>query len=126
MGKEFLIDTNTVIDYLGKKLPVRAEEFLDTLPPVVSVITRMEVLSWYGVTTRQLSLLLPFFQYAVVYPLNETVVLQTIAIRQQQKIKLPDAIIAATAMVHGLDLITRNVKDFKNIASLHVMDVWSL
>lgn len=125
MESEFLIDTNTVIDYLGKRLPANAESFLDILVPVVSVITRMEVLGWQGATTQQLAVLIPFFSFATVHPLDEPVIVQTIALRQQHKMKLPDAIIAATALAHGLHLITRNVKDFKSITDLQVLDVWT-
>jgi predicted nucleic acid-binding protein len=47
-------------------------------------------------------------------------------LRQQHKIKLPDAIIAATAMAEGLTLITRNSDDFKNINSLKLLNPWEL
>jgi len=41
---------------------------------------------------------------------------------EKYKIKLPDAIIAATAIVYDLILVTRNISDFKNIDGLHVVD----
>ncbi|HVU55382.1 MAG TPA: hypothetical protein VHD83_10020 [Puia sp.] len=43
---------------------------------------------------------------------------KTVALRKNNKIKLPDAIIAATAIVNGLTLLTRNVADFQNISDL--------
>lgn len=49
---------------------------------------------------------------------------QTILIRRQYKIKLPDAIIAATALVHNLILVTRNTSDFKNIPELQLINPW--
>jgi predicted nucleic acid-binding protein len=48
--------------------------------------------------------------------LTDDIVQQVIAIRQKKKIKLPDAIIAATAMEHSAVLITRNTKDFNSLA----------
>ena len=42
------------------------------------------------------------------------------------KIKTPDAIIASTAIVNGLTLITRNTKDFKNIEGLKIIDPYEL
>ena len=47
---------------------------------------------------------------------------QTILIRKSNKIKLPDAIIAATAMVNNLTLVTNNIDDFKNIEGLKILN----
>jgi len=57
-----------------------------------------------------------------VLPLDEPVIQQTILLRQQRRIKLPDAIIAATALAHGLPLITRNTADFQGILGLLVVN----
>lgn len=46
----------------------------------------------------------------------------TVKIRRNHKIKLPDAIIAATAITKGMTLITRNAKDFTPITNLHVIN----
>ena len=50
-----------------------------------------------------------------VIDLNNVIVAKVISIKQQHKIKLPDAIILATAIVYELELITANVDDFKHI-----------
>lgn len=63
---------------------------------------------------------------AIVLELNESVVNQTIALRRQVKIKLPDAIIASTALANGFTLISRNTSDFKNIGGLVVIDPQSV
>jgi len=63
-----------------------------------------------------------FTQEAYVFPLNEDIVAKTIELRKKYKIKLPDAIIAATALVFNLVLITHNTIDFKNIKNLKMMD----
>ncbi|MBC8081928.1 MAG: type II toxin-antitoxin system VapC family toxin [Hymenobacter sp.] len=57
-----------------------------------------------------------------VLPLNEFVVARTIQLRQQYRIKLPDAIIGATVLVHGLTLVTRNVRDFQQLPGIKVLD----
>jgi predicted nucleic acid-binding protein len=57
-----------------------------------------------------------------ILELTELIVDQTIELRKQYKIKLPDAIIASTALIHGFDLISRNTNDFKNIPTLKVLD----
>ena len=42
-------------------------------------------------------------------------------LRKTHKLKLGDAIIAATALVHSLDIFSRNLADFKNIPGLNVI-----
>jgi predicted nucleic acid-binding protein len=46
----------------------------------------------------------------------------TAELRKTYRIKLPDAIIAATSLVYDLTLITSNTKDFKNIKDLQILD----
>jgi hypothetical protein len=62
--------------------------------------------------------LIDFFEAASIFDLSADIVNKTINIRQKQKIKLPDAVIAATALCNGLILISRNTTDFKNIVGL--------
>ena len=68
-----------------------------------------------------------FVNSANVLPLDDLVTQQTILLRRKhRKLKLGDAIIAATALVHKMILISRNVADFKNIEGLQVVDPHSL
>jgi predicted nucleic acid-binding protein len=57
--------------------------------------------------------------------LNDKVVNKTIELRRKHKKKLPDTIIATTAIVHGLTLATRNVTDFKSIENLPILNPWN-
>ncbi len=54
--------------------------------------------------------------------INDKIEDLTISIRAQKKIKVPDAIIAATAVDSSAILVTRNTKDFKGIGNLKVLD----
>ena len=63
-----------------------------------------------------------FIQNSIVIGLEEAIILRMIALRKLLKIKLPDAVIAATAIVHDLTLITRNTDDFKNIPGFTVLN----
>lgn len=124
--QQYLIDTNVVIDYLGQKLPPSAMTFLNDVVdsiPNISIITRIEVLG-FSTTKESYQLLESFMNDATVLDLTEDVANQSIEIRKTLKTKLPDAIIAATAMVYDLALITRNVNDFKNIPSLKLVNPW--
>jgi len=123
-----LIDTNAVIDYLGKKLPVTGMDFMDSVinaVPNVSVITKIEVLG-FNAPFEYDQLLIGFMNDAAIFDLTDSIVDTTIGIRKKHKTKLPDAVIAATALVYDLVLISRNISDFKNIAGLRLIDPYRL
>jgi predicted nucleic acid-binding protein len=126
MEQKYLIDTNSVIDNFGNKLPSMAKELLYSCVPIISAVTKIELLGWTNATTEQLNPLYAFIKITNVLPIDQAVVEKTILIRQKSKIDLGDAIIAATALVHNLTLITHNTADFKNIADLKMIDPHSL
>ena len=66
--------------------------------------------------------LIEFIAAHTELPLDEPVIQQTILLRQQHRIKLPDAIIAATALAHNLPLLTRNTSDFSAVPGLYVLN----
>ncbi|HEY3369809.1 MAG TPA: type II toxin-antitoxin system VapC family toxin [Prolixibacteraceae bacterium] len=121
---QYLIDTNAVIDYLGKKLPSTSMDFMNRIVdavPNISVITKIEVLG-FNAPDEHSQLLNNFMNDATVLDLTNTIVEVCIEIRKKNKTPLPDAIIAATAIVYDLVLISRNISDFKNIDGLKVID----
>ena len=63
-----------------------------------------------------------FIALADVIEINKAIIDQTIFLRQVYRIKLPDAIIAATAIAHNFVLISRNKKDFENIKGLELLN----
>ena len=58
----------------------------------------------------------------LVLPITEEISDKTIELRKDYKIKLPDALIAATALVYNFTLVSRNVSDFKRIVGLNCVD----
>ncbi len=130
MGIKYLWDTNTVIYYLQQQFPTAAEKFIDDLLnedlPTISVITEIELLCWKTATEKDLNVLNGFISNALVIELEQAIKLKTAEIRKVHRIKLPDAIIAATAMVYGLALLTRNIEDFKNITGLDIISPWEI
>jgi hypothetical protein len=58
----------------------------------------------------------------VGYPLDDEVVERAIALRQEKKMGLADALIAATALEYDLPLVTRNRDDFKHIEGLQIIN----
>jgi len=126
MGIKYLWDTNIVIYYLQQQFPPSVEKFVDsTLPnsqPAISVITEIELLCWKTPNEKDLKILNNFIADAWVFELEKSIKLKTVELRKANKIKLPDAIIAATALVNDLTLMTRNIKDFKSIEKLNVLN----
>lgn len=125
MGPRFLIDTNVAIEFVGLLLPPATLRWLqpvfDQQLYALSVINRIELFSRLTIPPVDYALR-QLVQSATVFPLDEPVILETIRIRQQYRRKLPDAIIAATALVHGCEIVTRNVADFRAITGLTVLD----
>lgn len=128
MGTEYLMDSNVIIDYLDDKLPDTGMNFISNVVnrvPNISVISQIEVLR-YNAPVHASRILSDFMGISSVYPLDDDIVPLTIKICKHHKIKLPDAIIAATAIFHNFALLTRNTDDFKNISSLRLVNPWNV
>ena len=125
----YLLDSNAVINYLDASLPVEAMQFLNTIvddEPIVSIVTKMETLGYNFKSVEEQTTMETFIYGSAILDLNNDIVNKTIALRKSKKMKLPDAIIAATALVYDLVVISRNTSDFKNIDGLQVIDPRSL
>ena len=104
-----LFDTNILIDYLNgvKEAKVELARFEDK---AISVITWMEVM--VGTTPATQAGTKAFLAGFAHLPINDIVAERAVALRQSKRIKLPDAIVWATAQTSDRLLITRNTKDF--------------
>jgi predicted nucleic acid-binding protein len=105
----YLIDTNVVIDYLAAKLPPSGQDFIGELIDTaanISVVTKIEVLG-FNASPEHYKLLADFINDLHVLNLTDAVIDQCIEVRKKHKTKLPDAIIAATALVHGFTIVSK-------------------
>ncbi len=121
----YLLDTNVVINYLDASIPAQGMKLLNSIvddEPIISVITKMETLGFNFKTPEEQAITETLINGCTILDINNGIVNKTIAIRKNKKMKLPDAIIAATALVYDLILITRNTSDFKSIEGLEVLD----
>ena len=128
MGTGYLIDSNVVIGYLDGRIPEKGMVFLHAIIddiPHVSIITKIEVLR-FNAPEEAYKIIFDFMDNSLVYGLSDPIVSNTIQLGKNHKIKLPDAIIAATALVHDLTLLTRNVSDFKSISGLSVVNPYDM
>lgn len=106
-----LFDTNILIDYLNSREEAKNElSRYDNWS--ISIITYIEVLT--GVVRKnEQQLVRQFLSGFQCYSLDQRTADLSINLRQQHKLKTPDAIIYATALDTGKVLVTRNTKDFK-------------
>jgi predicted nucleic acid-binding protein len=121
MEQGYLIDTNVAIYFLEGRLPTMALQTLAnvlTNKPQISVVTRIELLSW----NDEVGEIKNFVSDCLIFALSEDVVDSCIFLRRKYKMKLPDAVIAATAIVKNLQLITRNESDFKKVKELSLLN----
>ena len=125
MGQKYLIDTNCLIDAQMNAIPANGLQFLKDIINVdftVSFVSYIEFLGYKNVTKASED----FISLDNVIEVGKAIINTCIAIRKQHHIKLPDAIIAATALTYNLTLLTRNTNDFKNIEGLEVVNPWDM
>ena len=111
MSINYLFDTNILIYLLNDRL----EENLPNGRYGYSVITEIELLSFPALTTTDAQIINNYLSNIVLLNLTETIKQKTISLRRACRIKLPDAIIAATAIESGAILLT-------NDKTLHSME----
>jgi predicted nucleic acid-binding protein len=104
-----LLDTNILIDFL-QFVPAARDELKRYEDRAISIITWMEVL--VGAPQPATRATREFLDNFERIELNEKVAERAVRLRQQHRLKLPDAIVWASAQVHSMLLVTRDVKGF--------------
>lgn len=125
MGRKILIDTNIAIGYIGNRLSGKSIDKLDNIfdgEYHLSVINKIELLGYPNLDKNEEEKFNLLINHSILHPIDNKIIEETISIRKSHKIKLPDAIIAATCLVNGLDILTLNMKDFENINGLKVIE----
>jgi len=125
MESRFLVDTNILIYSFSKVIPKKIQDiitpiYLDSFN--ISVINQIEFLGWRELNDQEFNQAIRFINNARVYSISDRIVDETIKIRRDVKIKIPDAIIAATCLVNDFVLLTRNTSDFLTIEGLKFLD----
>lgn len=120
-----LIDSNIII-YAAQPDNAALRAFIAEHVPEVSAVSYVEVLGYHRLTEQERRHFEAFFAAASVLPLSQSVLEQAVKLRQLRKMTLGDALVAGTALAHGLTLVTRNEDDFKWIAGLSVLNPFTL
>jgi len=115
-----LLDSNIII-YSTNPLYDSLQIFIAQNDCCVSLISKLEVLGFQNLQEKDKKILEAFFETAeTIIPISDSIIEKAIQLRQQRKMSLGDAIIAATALEYNLTLVTANTKDFNWITSLNI------
>ena len=108
-GDKFVVDTNIILYILsGEKIISR---YLFQQKLYTSIVTEIELLSFPGLTSKE--------EEQIKLFLDESIKEQAILLRRTYSLKLPDSIIAATAVSLDLPLV-KSDKQFKKIKELQI------
>jgi len=121
---EYLIDTNILIYHTkGSQLTI---DFITTLIAQhsfnISILTKIEFLGWNKHTPDGFERCNRLIEQANIYLLDDNIANKAIELRRKIKIKLADAVIAATALANNFKLATKNIDDFKVIEGLELVN----
>ena len=117
-GDSIVVDTSLIINLFNGIEEV--QDLLTGRTLFVSIISEIEVLSFSGLSITEKDLLRDFISKCHVVDIEPAIKELTIAIRAKSKVKLPDAIIAATAIYYDLPLFTMD-KGFKRLDDLQAV-----
>ena len=116
-----LIDTNLII--YAAQPPYRwLLPLITTADCHFATVSKIEVLGFKGILPPEETFFRTYFSALIPLDLTDEIVERAIDIRKNKKIKLGDSVIAATALVHNLELHTRNIDDFKSLRDLILVD----
>jgi len=114
-----LLDSNIFI-YAIQPEHHKLREWLEHQTIAASAISLVEVLGYHGLNDQDKNDLQTLFEFSEIFPVSDSIIEQAIDLRQQKKLSLGDALIAATALDHQVTLVTRNIGDFNWINQLNV------
>lgn len=104
-----LFDTNILVDYLNAA-PEARDELLRHTDRAISIITWMEVL--VGAPPEAEARTRTFLDSFTLVKLDGDVAARAVSLRRAHRMKLPDAVIWASAQTHSMLLVTRNTRDY--------------
>jgi len=116
-----ILDSNLVI-YAARPEYPGLRRLITARSPAVSAVSVVEVLGYHKLADNDRRHFEAFFAAAEVLPISDAVVLRAVTLRQAHKMSLGDALVAATALVHGRELLTHNARDFAGLSGLRVTD----
>ncbi|MFN0201316.1 MAG: type II toxin-antitoxin system VapC family toxin [Bacteroidia bacterium] len=119
----YLLDSNILI-YSSKTEYSFLRNYITSTTAIsaVSVATVIEVLGYHKLSFEDKTYFESCIALLQVFEVSQSISDKAVELRQNQKMSLGDAIIAATAIVHDCELVTRNVGDFAGITALKLLN----
>lgn len=117
-GTDILIDTNICIYLLNGD--AKLANLLQDQSIHISFITEIELFAYHGNTTASVNILNAFINSVTVLDVTNDIKQKTIDIRKSYKLKLPDSIIAASALTKNLPFVTSD-KGFGKVSNLDLV-----
>ena len=122
----YTLDTNAIIYYL-KDDPATVSSlrniFAQNVPVYVSAITELELFAFSNLSAAEEKLIEELLTTVAVISFDSHIARLGAFIRRQYRLKVPDSVIAATALFTGSTLLTRNTRDFRRIPNLSLLRV---
>ena len=109
-GKDILLDTNAVLYALSD---LKYLKILKGYTLFISFITELELLSYPSISDKDKRIIKKFISKTTIFDVSEQIKENTIYLRKKYKLKLPDAIISATALSYNMVLMTNDKELFK-------------
>jgi toxin FitB len=116
-----LLDSNIII-YAALPEHGALRRLIAENGPAVSAVSYVEVLGYHQLSTPDREYYQAFFDEARILPLSQPILDEAVRLRQLRKMSLGDSLIAGTALVHDLTLVTRNTGDFTWVTELRVLN----
>ena len=117
-GDNLVLDTNTILYLLNGDETLA--EFLFDKNLFISIITEMELLSYKNITVKEQKQIQLFLSELRIINISETIKETAITVRKKYGFKLPDSIIAATAISLGHPLLTAD-KQLQSLTELNII-----
>jgi predicted nucleic acid-binding protein len=114
-GNSIFIDTNIILYLLNGDDTI--SELLQGKDIYVSVISELELLGYKGIEEQEVTIIEDFFSHCIIVDLNQSIKKLTIGLKRKHRIKLPDAIIAASAQYVNIPLLSAD-KGFEKLKGL--------
>ena len=117
-GNKFVLDTNAVLYILGGDETL--SDFLFGKELYISIISELELLSFKTISIKEEKQILSFLEELTIINISEKIKNLAIELRKSSNLKMPDSIIAATAIALQLPFVTSD-KQFQTIPQLNLV-----
>lgn len=116
----YIFDSNIIYAAIDEYAYLR--DMIRKENPTVSEISKLEVLGYHKLQPSEYRDFEAIFNQFELIPISSSIIEQAVNLRRAKSMSVGDAIIASTALQHGLKLVTRNTKDFSHITDLQLIN----